>query len=60
MVVHYYTPFKRSPCDGQSAYHEERERISQLRFTGAGPTRIGKAIGRDKSVVSRELRRNCV
>ena len=32
---------------------EERQRISQLRFTEGLPTRIGKAIGRDKSVGAR-------
>lgn len=37
---------------------QEREVISQMRYSGAGPTAIAEALGRDKSTVSRELRRN--
>lgn len=36
----------------------ERDQIAELKAQGLGPTAIGKAIGRDKSTVSRELRRN--
>lgn len=39
---------------------QERERILILRVQGKGPTAIGKAIGRCKSVISRELVRNRV
>ena len=37
---------------------QEREQIAELRAQGLGPTAIGAAIGRDKSTISRELRRN--
>lgn len=36
----------------------ERDQIAELKAQGLGPTAIGKAIGRDKSTISRELRRN--
>ncbi|MGH7200290.1 MAG: helix-turn-helix domain-containing protein, partial [Planctomycetaceae bacterium] len=36
---------------------QEREVISQMRFSGKGPTEIGRALGRDKGTISRELRR---
>ena len=36
---------------------DEREEIARLRAQGQGPTEIGRAIGRDKSTISRELRR---
>ena len=36
----------------------ERDQIAELKAHGLGPTAIGKAIGRDKSTISRELRRN--
>ena len=40
---------------------EERQRISQLRFTEGVPTRIGKAIGRDRQErCVEDLRCNCV
>ena len=37
---------------------EERERIYQLQQDKMGPTAIALDIGRDKSSISRELRRN--
>ena len=37
---------------------EERYRISALSVQGLGPAAIAAEIGRDKSTVSRELRRN--
>lgn len=37
---------------------EEREVISQLRFSGAGPTAIARRLKRSPSTISRELRRN--
>lgn len=36
----------------------ERDQIAELKAQGLGPTAIGAAIGRDKSTISRELRRN--
>ena len=36
----------------------ERDQIAELKAQGFGPTAISRAIGRDKSTVSRELRRN--
>ena len=37
---------------------QEREVISQMRSSGYGPTAIAAALGRHKSSISRELRRN--
>ena len=37
---------------------EEREVISQMHFSGLGPTAIGRRLGRSPSTISRELRRN--
>ena len=36
----------------------ERERISQMQFVQVHPTEIAKALGRSRSTISRELRRN--
>ncbi|WP_194291593.1 IS30 family transposase, partial [Cumulibacter manganitolerans] len=36
---------------------DEREEIARLRAQGKGPSEIGRVIGRDKSTISRELRR---
>jgi IS30 family transposase len=36
----------------------ERDQIAELKAQGFGPTAISRAIGRDKSTISRELRRN--
>ena len=37
---------------------EERDRIAQLHYRGANRAEIGRALGRDKSTIGRELRRN--
>ena len=37
---------------------EEREVISQMHFSGVGPTAIGRRLGRSASTISRELWRN--
>jgi IS30 family transposase len=37
---------------------EEREVISQMHFSGLGPTAIGRRRGRSPSTISRELQRN--
>jgi hypothetical protein len=37
---------------------QEREVISQMRFSGLGPTAIGRRLWRSASTISRELRRN--
>jgi len=37
---------------------EERDKIAVLRATGSKPSEIGKVLGRNKSTISRELRRN--
>lgn len=39
--------------------YEQRAEIALLHKQGLGPTEIGKIIDKDKSVISRELRRNC-
>ena len=36
----------------------ERDQIAELKAQGLGPTAIGRAIGRHKSTISRELQRN--
>ena len=38
---------------------EEREVISQMRYSGSGPTAIARCLDRSPSTISRELRRNC-
>lgn len=42
----------------QQLNETERERIYELQLTGLGPSAIGRQLGRDKSTISRELRRN--
>jgi IS30 family transposase len=37
---------------------DERDRIAEMRAQGLGPTAIGEALGRSKSTISRELKRN--
>jgi transposase, IS30 family len=37
---------------------QEREVIGRMRYSGHGPTAIADALGRSKSTISRELRRN--
>jgi IS30 family transposase len=39
---------------------EERDRIAQMRYQGAGQKEIAKSVGRSRSTISRELRRNRV
>jgi len=45
------------------SYHqltlEEREVISQMHYSGSGPTAIARRLDRSPSTISRELRRNC-
>ena len=38
----------------------ERDQISELRAQGLGPTAIGQRLGRSKSTISRELKRNAL
>ena len=44
------------------SYHqltlEEREVISQMHYSGAGPARIARRLNRSPSTISRELNRN--
>ncbi len=37
---------------------QDREVVAQMRFAGASPSRIARALGRDRSCISRELKRN--
>ena len=38
---------------------EEREVISQMHYSGSGPTAIARRLDSSPSTISRELRRNC-
>jgi IS30 family transposase len=51
-------PFKLQPLSGRYLSFAEREEIALLRAQGAGVRQIARAIGRDPSTISRELRRN--
>jgi IS30 family transposase len=51
-------PFDLTPLSGRYLSFSEREEISLLKAQGAGVRQIARAIGRDPSTVSRELRRN--
>ncbi|APE17904.1 IS30 family transposase [Mycolicibacterium pallens] len=51
-------PFDLTPLSGRYLTFREREEIALLRVQGAGVRQIARAIGRDPSTVSRELRRN--
>jgi len=51
-------PFDLKPLSGRYLSFREREEIALLRAQGAGVRQIARAIGRDPSTVSRELRRN--
>jgi IS30 family transposase len=51
-------PFDLKPLSGRYLSFREREEIALLRAQSAGVRRIAKAIGRDPSTISRELRRN--
>lgn len=51
-------PFDLKPLSGRYLSFAEREEIAILRAQGAGVRQIGRALGRDPSTISRELRRN--
>jgi IS30 family transposase len=51
-------PFTLEPLSGRYLSFEEREEIALLKAQGAGVRKIARAIGRDPSTISRELRRN--
>lgn len=51
-------PFDLTPLSGRYLSFVEREEIALLKAQGAGVRQIARAIGRDPSTVSRELRRN--
>jgi hypothetical protein len=51
-------PFDLMPLDGRYLSLGEREEIAILNAKGAGVRQIGRALGRDPSTISRELRRN--
>jgi len=51
-------PFNLEPLSGRYLSFHEREEIALLKAQGAGVRRIARAIGRDPSTISRELRRN--
>ena len=39
---------------------EERERISQMCFAGSSKSEIARTLGRHRSTIGREVKRNCV
>jgi len=51
-------PFNLEPLSGRYLSFHEREEIALLKAQGAGVRQITRAIGRDPSTISRELRRN--
>jgi len=51
-------PFSLQPLSGRYLSFQEREEIALLRVQGKGVRQIARAIGRDPSTISRELRRN--
>ena len=51
-------PFPLEPLSGRYLSFVEREEIAMLNAQGAGVRKIARAIGRDPSTISRELRRN--
>ena len=51
-------PFSLEPLSGRYLSFEEREEIALLKAQGTGVRQIARAIGRDPSTISRELRRN--
>jgi IS30 family transposase len=51
-------PFNLEPLSGRHLSFHEREEIALLRAQGKGVRQIARAIGRDPSTISRELRRN--
>src|SRR5664280_744695 len=52
------SPFSLEPLSGRYLSFCEREEIALLKVQGAGVRQIARAIGRDPSTISRELRRN--
>jgi IS30 family transposase len=51
-------PFNLEPLSGRYLSFQEREEIALLKAQGLGVRQIARAIGRDPSTISRELRRN--
>jgi IS30 family transposase len=51
-------PFELKPLSGRHLSFQEREEIALLKAQGAGVRQIARAVGRDPSTISRELRRN--
>ena len=51
-------PFSLKPLSGRYLSFDEREEIALLKVQGIGVRAIARAIGRDPSTISRELRRN--
>jgi transposase-like protein len=51
-------PFSLEPLSGRYLSFHEREEIALMRVQGNGVRQIARAIGRDPSTISRELRRN--
>ncbi len=51
-------PFNLEPLSGRYLSFHEREEIALLKAQGLGVRPIARAIGRDPSTISRELRRN--
>lgn len=51
-------PFDLEPLSGRYLSFHEREEVALLKVQGAGVRQIARAIGRDPSTISRELRRN--
>ena len=51
-------PFDLEPLSGRYLSFEEREEIALLKAQGKGVREIARAVGRDPSTISRELRRN--
>jgi len=51
-------PFTLEPLSGRYLSFHEREEIALLKAQGSGVRQIARAIGRDPSTISRELRRN--
>jgi IS30 family transposase len=51
-------PFDLKPLSGRYLCFHEREEIALLKAQGAGVRQIARAVGRDPSTISRELRRN--
>jgi len=52
------SPFSLKPLSGRYLSFHEREEIAILMAQGIGVRQIARAIGRDPSTISRELRRN--